>query len=95
MSAGKISINTNALQEHVGKAQELAGSITDIPKGSFELANSQGDVTELTRSIQEEMGAVTALSRELLGGYINVVQAAHGEYVGNDTELAAQFNKIG
>ena len=95
MSTGKISINTNALQEHAGNVQTIASSITNMPKGSLELAQNQGEVTELTRSLREEMDAITTLSRELLGGYINVVQAAHGEYVGNETELAAQFKRIG
>lgn len=95
MSAAKITIDTLALQEHIQNAQKIASSITNMPKESFELAQNQGEVTELTRSLREEMDTITTLSRELLSGYINVVQAAHGEYVGNETELTALFNRLG
>jgi len=95
VSVERISINTTALQEHAGNVQGIVTLISDISKSSFALEQNQGEVTELTKSFEEELDAITALSRELLNGYINVVQAAHGEYVGSETALAAQFKEIG
>ena len=93
MSAQSISINTDILQEHIQTVRDALQKLDKMPAERYELPLNKGDAKNIVRIFNDDMNTITDLTRELLQSYVNVVQAAHGEYVGADTELSRMFRE--
>ena len=91
MGTGNISINTDELKGHMPLVKAAMESREAALQDPLELQTSQGEVATLTKGLAEDVKAIDGLAHDLFASYIGVVQSAHGEYVGADTELAAQF----
>jgi len=94
MRAESISINTDILQEHILTVKSTLQYLDKTPVTKCELPLNQGDAKNIVRIFNDDMNVITELTRELLQGYVNVVQAAHGEYVGADTDLSRMFRAM-